>query len=142
MYLYRLPEENQFIFVKDKSLYNFYQPKGLSDHLLVPEQVYKKHEKAFGHIASTEFNDSAFELLKEQFLRTFSSNQLSSIQKLVLSFFIQQYKISKDQYVEALQKILSESHSFDLQVQLARYESIKKQYPSSFLSRWRRKLHL
>ena len=142
MYLYRLPEENQYIFVKDKSLYNFYQPKELSDHLLVPEQVYKKHEKAFGHIPSTEFNDSAFELLKEQFLHTFSSNQLSSIQKLVLSFFIQQYKISKDQYAEALQKILSESHSFDLQVQLARYESIKKQYPSSFLSKWRRKLHL
>lgn len=142
MYLYKLPKTNEYIFVKEKSLYNLYQPNALSDHLLVPEKIYRKHEESFGHIPSEEFNASAFESLKDQFLRVFSSNQLSSLQRMILSFFIQQYKISKEQYADALQKILAESHSFDIQVQLARYETIKKQYPTSFIDKWRKRFHL
>lgn len=140
MYLYKLPQPNQYIFIKDKSLYNLYKPKKISDHLLVPEKIYKKYEKYFGEIGSTEFKNSAFESIKEQFLEIFSSNQLNGLQKLLLAFLIQQFKISKDQYSEALQKILSESHSFDLQMQLARYDLIKNQYPSTLLGKWWRKI--
>jgi hypothetical protein len=131
MYLYKLPESNQYIFIKDKSLYNLYKPKSLPEHLLIPEKIYKKYEKYFGEISSNQFRYSAFESLKEQFVSIFSSNQLNSLQKITLSFFIQQFKISKDQYTEALQKILSEEDSFDIQVQLARYDLIKNQYPNS-----------
>lgn len=133
MYLYKLPEPNQYIFVKDKSLYNLYKPKSLTEHLLVPESIYKKYEKFFGAIDSTQFRSKAYESLKEQFVTIFSSNQVSTVQKVILSFFIQQFKISKDQYADALQKILSENHSFDIQMQLARYDLIKNQYPNSGL---------
>ncbi len=142
MYLYKLPESNQYIFIKDKSLYNLYKPKSLAEHLLVPEKIYKKYEKHFGQINSTQFRYSAYESLKEQFVSIFSANQLDTLHKIILSFFIQQFKISKDQYAEALQKILSEKDSFDIQVQLARYDLIKNQYPGSGFRRFLVKIGL
>ena len=50
MYLYKLPEKNQFLFVRDKSLFSLYKPKELGDLPLVPEKLYKKYEKHFGYI--------------------------------------------------------------------------------------------
>lgn len=135
MYLYKLPEENQFIFIKKRSLYNLYQPKDIGGLLLVPEKMYHKYEKHFGKIDTKEFRHSATELLKDHFLNAFSSNQLNLVHRTLLGFFINQFKISKEQYADALQKILTESHSFDIQLQLAKYESIKKQYPSTFLEK-------
>ena len=135
MYLYKLPAENQFIFIKQKSLYNLYQPKDLKNLLLVPEKVYQKHEGHFGKINTKEFRHSATEMLKDHFLNIFTNEQLSSINRKLLGFFINQFKISKEQYAEALQKILAEDHSFDVQMQLAKYESIKRQYPTSFVQK-------
>ncbi len=135
MYLYKLPEENQFIFTKEPSLYNLYQPKEIDDLLLVPEKVYKKHKKHFGNIDSKLFRYSALEMLKENFHKTFTSNQLNKVQKIVLAFFINQFKISKEQYEEMLQKTLKEDYSFDMQLQLTKYQSIKNQYPSTILQK-------
>jgi hypothetical protein len=142
MYLYKLPTPNEYIFIKEKSLYNLYKPKQLDDLLLVPEKTYKKYEKHLGTIDAKEFRYSANELLKEHFKSIFSDNQLGVLQKAVLSFFINQFKISKEQYAEALQKILAEEHSFDLQVQLAKYELIKNKYPSSGFQKLLSKLGL
>lgn len=135
MYLYKLPEENQFIFTKERSLYNLYLPTEISDLLLVPERIYQKHEKHFGRIDSKLFRYSALEILKELLKKSFTSNQFNIVQKTVLSFFINQFQISKAQYEEILQTTLQEEYSFELQVQLAKYQLIKKQHPASVFQR-------
>lgn len=135
MYLYKLPIENQFIFTKERSLYNLYQPKELSEQLLIPEKTYKKYEKHFGEIETQHFRNSALETLKELFRSNFVSNQFNIVQKYILSFLINQFKITKEQYEEILQKSLQEDYSFDLQVQMAKYHSIKKQQPVSFFQK-------
>jgi hypothetical protein len=131
MYLYKLPEENQYIFIRQRSLYNLYKPKEITDLLLVPEKIYHKYEKHFGLIDTKLFRYSALEMLKEQFSNVFTSNQLNAVQKTVLGFFINQFKITKEQYEEMLQKALEEDNSFDLQFQLSKYQSIKSQYHSN-----------
>jgi len=136
MYLYKLPEENQFIFTKERSLYNLYSPTEIADLLLVPEKVYQKHEKYFGRIDSKLFRYSALEILKELLKKSFTSNQFNLVQKTVLSFFINQFQISKAQYEEILQTTLQEEYSFDLQVQLAKYQLIKRQHPVSIFQRF------
>ena len=50
--------------------------------------------------------------------------------------FINQFQISKAQYEEILQTTLQEEYSFDLQVQLAKYQLIKRQHPSSSIQRF------
>jgi hypothetical protein len=136
MYLYKLPEENQFIFTKERSLYNLYSPNEIADLLLVPEKIYQKHEKHFGRIDSILFKYSALEILKELIKKSFTSNQFNLVQKSVLSFFINQFQISKAQYEETLQTTLQEEYSFDLQVQLAKYQLIKRQHPSNSIHRF------
>jgi len=135
MYLYKLPLENQYIFTKERSLYNLYQPKELSEQLLIPEKIYQKYQKHFGKIESIHFRNSALETLKEFFKTNFVSNHFSSVQKYILSFLINQFKITKEQYEEILQKSIQEEYSFDLQVQMAKYHSIKKQQSVSAFQR-------
>ncbi|HAR20752.1 MAG TPA: hypothetical protein DCR46_08815 [Cytophagales bacterium] len=141
MYLYKLPEKNQFLFVRDKSLFSLYKPKELGDLPLVPEKLYKKYEKHFGYIDTKLFRYSALELLKEQFNKVFTTNQLNKAQTFLLSFVINKFKITKEQYEEMLQKTLAEDNSFELQMQLAKYQTIKSQYEGGklhqFFSFWK-----
>ena len=135
MHLYKLPEPNQYLFSNKRSLYNLYAPKDLDNLLPVPESIYRSQEKHFGKLDAEQIRNSAVEHLKRHFLAVFSANHFNSVQKKLVGFFIYQYKISKDQYTEALQKVLTENHSFDVQVQLAKYQSIKKENPLNFFQR-------
>lgn len=140
MHLYKLPETNQYIFIKEKSVYHFFKANDLSEVVLIPESKYQKHSKHFGIIESSKFRQTATELLKDHFLKTFNSNQLNAVQRQLLSFLINQFKITKDQYSDALRNILAEEHSFDIQVQLAKYETIKSHSSPSIIARMLSKL--